>query len=372
LTNGDKINTRTPTTLHILIAPLDWGLGHATRCIPIIKLLLNQGHTVIFAAEGRQAGLLRQEFPKLELLPLPGYRLSYSAFQGLTGWKIFFQIPKILISIKRENRWLDTLSQKRKIDLVISDCRFGLHHKTIPTVFITHQLTIKSPFGSWTESFLRKINYNFINRFNECWVPDFEGKQNLAGELSHPPSLPRTKVKYIGGLSRFNTTTQHAEEKQYDVLIILSGPEPQRSIWEKKLLNDLNHYSGKAALVRGLPDEQTTMQVRGADVYNHLTAEQLCSIALRSQLVISRPGYTTVMDLVKLRKKSVLVPTPAQSEQEYLGEYLMQQQLCVCIKQQQFSLKDAFDKASLFHYKEMNGFNMELYKQVISSPTLFL
>lgn len=365
MTNGDKINTGTPTNLHILIAPLDWGLGHATRCVPIIKLLIERGHTVMLAAEGKQSDLLRQEFPNLELVPLAGYRLSYSAVRNLTGWKIFFQIPKILISIKRENRWLATLCQKKRVDLMISDCRFGLHSKTVRTVFITHQLTIKSPIGRWTEGFLRKLNYKFINKFNECWVPDFEGKQNLAGELSHPPSMPRTAVKYIGGLSRFDTTTQHAEATKYDVLIILSGPEPQRSIWEKKLLNDLDHYTGNAALVRGLPGEQTTINVQGVDVYNHLTAEQLCSIALRSQLILSRPGYTTVMDLMKLRKKSVLVPTPGQSEQEYLGEYLMQQQLCVCIKQQQFSLQDALHKASLFAYKEMNGFDMELYREVI-------
>lgn len=367
MTNGDKINTGPPTDLHILIAPLDWGLGHATRCVPIVKMLIARYHTVILAAEGKQADLLRQEFPNLELVRLQGYRLTYSAFRNLTGWKIFFQIPKILISIKRENQWLDTLLQKKRIDLVISDCRFGLHNKTVRTVFITHQLTIKSPIGRWTENFLRKLNYHFINKFNECWVPDFEGKQNLAGELSHPPALPQTPVKYIGGLSRFDTTTQHAETKQYDVLIVLSGPEPQRSIWEKKLFNDLEHYSGKAALVRGLPGEQSTTQVKDVDVYNHLSADQLCSIALRSEIVISRPGYTTVMDLVKLRKKSVLVPTPGQSEQEYLGEYLMQQQLCVCINQQQFSIKNAMLSALHFPYKEMNGFNMELYNEVINS-----
>lgn len=365
MTNGDKINTRTPTNLHILIAPLDWGLGHATRCIPIIKLLIDHGHTVILAAEGKQADLLRQEFPNLELLPLSGYRLSYSRFHILTGWKIFFQIPKILISIKRENRWLDTLLTKKRVDLVISDCRFGFYNKAVRTVFITHQLTIKSPIGRWTDNFLRKLNYNFINRFNECWVPDFEGTQNLAGELSHPPSLPQTPVKYIGGLSRFDTTMQHANAKQYDVLIILSGPEPQRSIWEKKLLNDLHHYNGKAALVRGLPGEHSTLQVKNTDVFNHLSAEELCSIALRSQLIISRPGYTTVMDVVKLRRKCVLVPTPGQSEQEYLGEYLMKQQLCVCVEQRHFSLQDALEKASLFAYRAMSGFDMELYKEVL-------
>lgn len=367
MTNGDKINTETPTKLQILIAPLDWGLGHATRCIPIIKMLIACEQVVVLAAEGKQADLLRQEFPNLELLPLSGYRLSYSKFRNLTGWKIFFQIPKILISIKQERRWLDTLLQKKQIDLVISDCRFGLHNKKVRTIFITHQLTIKSPMAKWTEKILRKMNYNFINKFNECWVPDFQGKQNLAGELSHPPSLPETPVKYIGGLSRFNTSVHHTENKQYDVLVILSGPEPQRSIWEKKILNDLQQYSGRAALVRGLPGQQANINVPNTDIYNHLTAEQLNSIVLRSQLVISRPGYTTVMDLVKLRKKSVMVPTPGQSEQEYLGEYLMQQQLCVCMHQRAFTIRDALKKASLFSYKDMNEFDMEQYRQVISA-----
>lgn len=365
MTNGDKINTGTPTNLHILIAPLDWGLGHATRCIPIIKLLIQRGHAVLLAAEGKQAKLLSQEFPDLELLPLSGYRLKYSAFRNSTSWKIFFQIPKILISIKREHRWLATILSQRRIDLVISDCRFGLHSNKVRTVFITHQLTIRSPFGKWTESILRKMNYHFINKFNECWVPDFEGPHQLAGELSHPPQLPRTPVTYIGGLSRFEATTQTGTETPYDLLIILSGPEPQRSIWENKLLNDLRNYTGKAALARGLPGEETTITLPGVDVFNHLGGDQLCRLALRSRLVISRPGYTTVMDLVKLRKKMVLVPTPGQTEQEYLGSYLMQQHWAVCISQHRFSLPDALQQAASFTYANLEEFDMEMYKELI-------
>jgi UDP:flavonoid glycosyltransferase YjiC (YdhE family) len=365
LTNGGKINGGITKKLQILMAPLDWGLGHVTRCIPIIKLLLENGHNVTLAATGRHAQLLMDEFPQLEIMDLQGYGLSYSLKKTLTPWKIMLQIPKILISIKRERQWLDTHMTKRRFDVVISDCRFGLHHKDVFCVIITHQLQIKSPFGKWSEGFLRKMNYRFINRFNECWVPDFESSNNLAGQLSHPPVLPLVPVKYIGALSRFK---HEARIKQYDLLVILSGPEPQRSALEDIVIKQLSRYEGKAALVRGLPGQASSISVPGVDVFDHLPAANLCTIIASSKLIISRSGYTTVMDLIALRKKSILIPTPGQSEQEYLGKYLMQKKLCVCIEQHVFSLQDALQQAAGFEYGDMSLFDMEHYKSIPLLP----
>lgn len=365
MTNGGKINGGITKKLKILLAPLDWGLGHTTRCIPIIKLLLEAGHNVTLAAMGRHAQLLMDEFPQLEIMDLKGYGLSYSLKKTLTPWKIMLQLPKILISIKRERQWLDTQMAKRRFDVVISDCRFGLFHKDAFCVIITHQLQIKSPFGKWSEGFLRKFNYRFINRFNECWVPDFESSNNLAGELSHPAQLPRVPVKYIGGLSRFKYGVQNTH---YDVLIILSGPEPQRSVLENIVIKQLTGYQGKAALVRGLPGKATSISLPGVDVFDHLPAANLCTIITGSKLIISRSGYTTVMDLIALRKKSILIPTPGQSEQEYLGKYLMQKKLCVCIEQHAFSLHNALQRAAGFEYADMSLFDMEHYKSIPLLP----
>jgi len=365
LTNGDKINTRTPGKPCILIAPLDWGLGHATRCIPIIKYLIEQDCHVILAASGKPASLLTAEFPKVELLPLPGYGLHYSASSRLNVLKILSQLPKILISIKQEHRWLDALVKTRQINMVISDCRFGLRHKNVFSVLMTHQLAIQSPI-KWVKQQLRAWNYRFINRFNECWVPDEKGFPNLAGEISHPPKLPSIPVKYIGCLSRFTRLTA-SPEKEYDAVIILSGPEPQRTILENKLVKELasNKNALALALIRGLPDDANSLRIQGVDVFNHLPAIALEKIIHGARLIISRSGYTTVMDMLKLGKRTVLVPTPGQPEQEYLGRYLSQQQWCACMRQQDFSLADALQLASSFAYSNPGGLHMESYKEHI-------
>ncbi|MGB8190696.1 MAG: glycosyltransferase [Chitinophagaceae bacterium] len=251
--------------------------------------------------------------------------------------------------------------------MVLSDCRFGLHHKDVFCVLLTHQLRIRSPFGKWSERLLQKWNYKFINRFNECWVPDFENKPGLAGELSHPEHLPAVPVKYIGGLSRFDACVRDTQTMQYDLLIVLSGPEPQRSIFENILLNEVKFYKGRAALVRGLPGAQENISCSNVEIFNHLPAKELCALMISSPLIISRSGYTTVMDLIRLGKKSVLVPTPGQTEQEYLGRSLMQQQLCVCVEQHQFSLEKALELAAGFEYADVSGFDMELYKSIIKA-----
>ena len=364
MTNGAKINTVLQGNVHILIAPLDWGLGHATRCIPIIKFLTSKGFPVAVAAEGPIAKLLAREFPTVEIVPLPGYGLVYSAGGRRSNMlKIISQLPKILISIKQERRWLDTVLQKRRVDLVISDCRFGLHHKNVISVLLTHQLTIKSPL-KWVERWFRKWNYRFIQQFDECWVPDQEGFPNLAGDISHPRILPNVPVKYIGCLSRFQYKphVQHA----YDVLIMLSGPEPQRTVFEniiRKELTLLKHH--RVALVRGLPHDEETFRMPGITVFDHLPANELETLILKSKLIISRSGYTTVMDIVKLHKQSVLVPTPGQPEQEYLAEYLSENKWCATLQQHEFSLEKALQIAAAFPYNEMQELNMELYQQQI-------
>ncbi|HEX6181341.1 MAG TPA: glycosyltransferase, partial [Chitinophagaceae bacterium] len=301
----------------------------------------------------------------VEILPLTGYGLVYSAGGRKTNmWKIISQLPKILISIKRERRWLETVLKQRRVDLVISDCRFGLHHKNVISVLLTHQLTIKSPF-KWAERWFRKWNYHFIQQFDECWVPDQEGFPNLAGEISHPTVLPNVPVKYIGCLSRFHYKPQ--SQFAYDVLIILSGPEPQRTVLENILLKELSLLSQhhRIVLVRGLPHDEEIFRIPGITVFDHLPASELETLMLKSKIVISRSGYTTVMDIVKLRKKSVLVPTPGQTEQEYLAEYLSQHKWCATLDQDDFSLETALQLANDFLYNEMEELDMELYKQQV-------
>ena len=336
----------------LLVAPLDWGLGHATRCVPVIRELINNNCDVWLAGEGVQEKLLREEFSSLPFLPLKGYRIKY-AKAGLTG-KLLLQIPSILRSIKEENKWLKEQIIRHGFDAVISDNRYGLHHEKIFSVLITHQLCIKSSLGKWSEGFLQKWNYKLIDRFNECWIPDEEGENNLAGELSHPGKLPAVPIKYIGPLSRFKKN--NVEEMKGHLLIILSGPEPQRTILENKIIDQVVNYNGSATIVRGLPNEKNIIpSTNTIHFYNHLASEELNNEAMKAEFVIGRSGYSTVMDMAALQKKCIFIPTPGQTEQEYLGDHLMKKGFAFCIRQNDLSLLKNIEEAGRFNYSLKQG-----------------
>ncbi|MCW3462439.1 glycosyltransferase [Chitinophaga nivalis] len=354
----------TPTARKILVVPLDWGLGHATRDIPLIHEMLNAGCEVFIAAEGKHAALLRQEFPQLTILPLPGYRILYAQKGKFFGWKIIQQIPKIFRTIRYEQRWLKKIVAEYQIDAVISDNRFGLYHKDIPTVFITHQLLIKTPFGGAIERFLQKANYHFIRKYSACWVPDFPGDNNLSGELAHPAHLP-PQLTYIGCLSRFEPRTD--VPKKYDLLVLISGPEPQRTNLEQMILEQIRSLPITALIVSGKPDmPQQSGVTPNVTQVNHLNATQLNEAMLASDIILSRSGYTTLMDLAKLNKKAILIPTPGQSEQVYLGEYLMEKGYFYSLPQEKFDLKTALDAAAKFPFRSFHHEqDMNQYKQVV-------
>lgn len=332
----------------ILISPLDWGLGHATRCIPIIKSLTEHGYEVIIAAEGSATNLLQLEFPSITILPLRGYRISYASSKRWLPFKIVQQIPKILSSIKYEHRWLQQMVVQHHIDLVISDNRYGLYTTACPCIFITHQLTIKAPYA-WLEKLMQLLSYRYINRFTACWVPDTANDRNLAGELSHPKQLPAIPVHYIGLLSRFSIHT--SVEKKYAACILLSGPEPQRSILEEIIVQGLSKTKERILLIRGKPGNNETIITNAhVTVYNHLAEKELALAIQSSEYIISRSGYTTVMELLMMQKKSILIPTPGQTEQEYLAQRLMQQQWCYSISQEAFQVEKALEQAAQFSY----------------------
>ena len=359
--NGNKINNIS-TFRRVLVSPLEWGLGHATRCIPIIKEFIEQGCEVFIAGEGATFEVLKSEFPALTFLPVLGYRMKYSRKKYFLPFKILLQFPKIFFTIYSEHQWLKRTVQEYKIDAVISDNRFGMYHTAIHSVYITHQLVIKTG-NSITEKIARRIHYFFINKYAECWVPDFE-VNGLAGELSHPEKLP-VKTKYLGALSRFEI--RETIEKKYDLLISISGPEPQRSIFENQLLDALRSFNGSVLFIRGLPgDDQNIRNDNGrVEIKNHLSAGELNTAILQSAMIVSRCGYTTVMDLVKLKKKAILIPTPGQTEQEYLAAYLMERKIFFTVKQEDFSLHEALSAAGSFPFSFPEN-DMQQYKNIVA------
>ncbi len=321
------------------MAPLDWGLGHTTRCVPVIRSLLDGGFEVILATEKSGALLLQKEFPSLTILPLRGYNIRYSKNKNLFFFKMLLQVPKILAIIRSERIWLKTVIEKHHIDIVISDNRFGMSNKKAYCIFLTHQLFIKTG-NRFTEKIAQQINYRYINNFNECWVPDGAGENNLAGELSHPQKMPLVPVKYIGAVSRF---TKAITEKNTDLLVLISGPEPQRTFFENILLAQINGYSKKTVLVRGLPSTVGNIpeETENLSVFNHLPAEELNNLILSSKIIVAVSGYSTVMDLAVLQQKAILVPTPGQAEQEYLGQYLARKKYFVLHDREGFDLQKA-------------------------------
>jgi uncharacterized protein (TIGR00661 family) len=352
----------------ILIAPLDWGLGHATRCIPIIKELLALDCEVLIAADKKIFLLLKKELPTTVFLPCKGYEIQYSRSKGLFSLHLLFQVPKIFFSIFKEKKWLNKAVKLHCIDAVISDNRFGMFHKKIPSIYITHQLCIKTG-KRVTEFIAQKIHYYFIKKYTACWVPDKE-INGLAGLLSHPKTNLQD-VFYIGTLSRFKPIKNL--EKTYDLLITISGPEPQRNIFEKIIIEELLDFSGKALVIRGIPSEENVYSSLNDSIMiiDHLPADELNKVMEQSKIVISRSGYSTVMDLVALGKKAILIPTPGQTEQEYLAKYLHAKKYFFSVEQKNFSLQEALEKYSTFAFKTLH-FSDQEYKKIVHEFVLSL
>ena len=355
-----KINEARKNT-RILVAPLDWGLGHATRCIPIIKELIRLNCEVWIVADKNIFFLLKEEFPACVFLRYGGYEISYSRKKSLFPLKLFFQIPKMALRIFREKKWLTRMVENHSIDGVISDNRFGMYCKKIPCVYITHQLCFKT--GTKLPGKLaEKIHLYFIKKFSQCWVPDLKDN-GFGGILSHPKSIPEN-VCYIGPLSRFHPIPD--VEKVIDLLASISGPEPQRTIFETIIFQQLKTFQGKALLIRGLPSDTKKMvhPNPGVQVENHVAADELNLLFQQSKILISRSGYTTIMDLAALNKKAILVATPGQPEQEYLATYLHQKGYFFSTSQKNFSIEESLEKAAKFSFQPFY-FPDEEYKEVI-------
>ena len=362
----------------ILISPLDWGLGHASRIIPIINRYIELGDNVIIAGSGLSFELLKKQFPTLHSIEIPSFKMKYSS-RNSQVWAVVKAFPRLIFYSIKEHQVLKRIVKEENIDFIVSDNRFGLFHNTTPSAYITHQLLIKLPKGwTWLEPFVAFVHRCIINRFTECWVPDFEDvSESLAGELSHPAIMPRC-VKYIGTLSRFQLGVRNFAESESNgqfietlpndskiavgneelgvsvqtsgepsllefsrvqpeirsgasnlrnlALAILSGAEPQRTMLEEELLISLQEDQHEnIILVQGkIEAQQKITKVGKVIVYNYMSAEELQKNILKADKIICRSGYSSIMDLYALGKlqNATLIPTPGQTEQEYLAEYI--------------------------------------------------
>lgn len=358
-----------------MVCPLDWGLGHATRCIPIVYEFLNRGYKVIIGTSGKQKALLQQEFPRLTFLDLKGYEIEYPKSGSMT-LKMLLQLPKINTAIKEEHLWLAKIIDEHQIDIVVSDNRYGLWSNKVKSILITHQIFVKAPFGEWM---IEQILKQHFDNFDEILIPDVEGENNLSGDLSHKKSLP-DKFKFIGPLSRFSTKivtssvsplggmNREVDNFEFDFMAILSGPEPQRTIFENIILKQVENSNLRGILVRGMPNNKENINfsedgLRSSDfglpttsnlkIVNHLETDEFLHYLQKSKVVISRSGYSTIMDLAALGKKAILVPTPGQTEQEYLADYHFQEGRFYSQTQHEFNLVKTLEE-----FENYNGIRM--------------
>lgn len=348
----------------ILIAPLDWGLGHATRCIPIIRELIRRRCCVELAGIGSAGKLLRQEFPSLTYHEIPGYGISYPKAGRLFILKIIFQIPRILLIIRREHQWIADNQTSNKWDLIISDNRYGCWHPGIRSIFITHQLQVLSGFGNIVDRLILRLHYRMVRNFTACWVPDQQEEKGLAGILSHPHMLPEN-VRYIGPLSRLDPNSKKSSK---NIVVALSGPEPQRTILEKKLIHIFNKEEWEKEeiiFLRGLPDASPNPAIAvHIKFIHHLNSDAFAETLSSAKIVICRSGYSSVMDLIRLGKKALLIPTPGQTEQEYLAEWLSKRELFISCRQDDPKLGEiilgSMDSEQADFQMDFNGFKKAL------------
>lgn len=306
--------------MKILLCPLNWGLGHASRCVPIIRNLVIEGHDVTIVADGFPLEFLRLQFPKIRFIEFPSFPISYSRGKSQV-WAMSKNLPNIIAGIYTEHQWLNNLLKTQYFDQVISDNRFGMWNKSVHSIYITHQLMIKMPRAlKLLEPFAWLVHRLIINQYNECWIPDHEGNANLSGDLSHKYPLPN-HAKFIGPLSRFDIVDKSYINTQYEIVAVISGLEPQRTIFEEQLINRFRNSKQNVLLVQGKPSSTTEYSyLNNISLVSHLPDNELIVLFNGTKKIISRSGYSSIMDYHALGclEKVEMIATPGQTEQEYL------------------------------------------------------
>lgn len=310
---------------NILICPLEWGLGHFARMMPLVAKLREMNNNIFIGAGEKHLSLFRNEMQGLNYINFPGFRPSYSKYlpQYIS---LFLKIPILIYHLINEHARLKKIILDYSIDIVISDNRFGLWNSKVKTVYITHMPLIPFPralsFLEFTGILLHRA---IIKKYTFCFIPDLPGDINLSGRLSHGVKLLKN-TRYIGILSRFSEikpTLIESPIKFRHNTVILSGPEPQRGILKQKLIDILKNKEPQSVFLEGRPERaEEPMLLNNIIFYNHLSSSGMAGLITGSETIITRSGYSTIMDLISLNCSALLIPTPGQTEQEYLAWYL--------------------------------------------------
>lgn len=329
-----------PIKKRVLVAPLDWGLGHSTRSVPVIHHLHEAGFEVILVADGRPYDFLSRRFPDLQIVRCAGYDITYPKSDQFMV-HMARSGPRIAKALREERKAADRIAEETGAEIIISDNRLNFRSSKTKNIFITHQLRVKAGALTFAASALHR---KFYAKFDEVWIPDHAGKENISGDLAFL-KRPKKNYTYIGPLTRFSLVKTKMDAQGEKLLFMLSGPEPQRTLLEEMVIRELKKHPVPALILRGQPGQAHESEpLPGVRMLNHLDDEKLAAAIAGSYAVVSRGGYSTLCDLTAAKKKLICIPTPGQTEQEYLGEYLAKKNQMVTLSQEKFSLKKALEQ----------------------------
>jgi uncharacterized protein (TIGR00661 family) len=329
--------------MKVIYGICSWGLGHATRSLPVIRRLIRENNEITIISNGRSLDLLRNELnKKVNFIDIPDYPMLISENSRQFIAKSILYWPLFIKKMESGLQKLTRIVKKNKYDIIISDGRYDIYNKIIPSFFISHQMRIMNPLRiKFLETGSEIYNKFFFKRFKGVIIPDYK-KNDLSGDLSHNlKKIDSSKLNYVGVLSDFKRIDK---KKDIDYLISISGPEPQRTIFENKIFSQLEYLSGKIVITLGKSDEKKETKKESMEIYSFLTKEKREDLLNRAKIVISRSGYSTLLDLAVIGTKAMMTPTPGQIEQEYLSEYHNKKGTFYSVNQNKIDLKNDIKK----------------------------
>jgi len=331
-----------PVRKTILITPLNWGLGHATRMVPVIEYFLKRDTKVIIAADKGPFDFLKQRFPNTEIIRFPGFEPHYSQ-NSMMAFRMAVSFPLLWRQSRQSHQVLQEIIKKKHVDIIISDNRYESYSRYTYNIFITHQLDVQTKgLQKLFQPLIKRLIYHYIKKYDELWIPDFEKPdESLSGKLSHVKKFPVKKHHFIGLLSRFEPDESHPPSEKLDLLLILSGPEPQRTKLEKLVTEQALRSGLKTTILQSKPEENLTIQYDNIRIISHADDARMAALIQSATMIISRPGYSTIMDLCVFGKKAIFIPTPGQTEQEYLAGKMKSLGYCYATSQQKFRLEES-------------------------------
>ena len=299
-----------PSEIHgqnILFSALNWGYGHVMRSLVLLKKLVKQGNKLYVVGTDEQITLFKTEGLEASYIHQEGYPFQFGG-NGNFSLDLFKNLSALKQHFVREQKNVEQLCADFAIDLVIADQSLGVFSRKVPSILITHQLNLPL---SWWEKPAQAFYNKQLKNFQQIWIPDQAPPNNLAGRLSE---TNRKNVTYIGWLSRFTEIPK--VDKQFDVGVLVTGPQPYAQQFFEEMCKRFENSPEKVFIIYNGTNLRTHKNIV---IFQHQATAEMAELLCSAKLLITRSGYSTLMDLYALGIRNVeLHATPGQAEQLYL------------------------------------------------------